>query len=288
MQKILLTTPPELLLSVADDKVAQIRQAAGGPPAIWNAFYQPVLLAFAEHVQRLPLCRDVFSEENGALDFGLISTLVALRVASTQMFFPSALSEDRRKLEPQCYFAAFVATLATAIAMVSQNTFVKSSIDDADYHPLVSPVSLKTWLAVNPDARMQWRTDDEPLTSQECAAIAARFIPIGLLNNFDFRVSRMVFGSIAPQLAANGIESTLSRVVRQSVSRVMDHQRAEELKHYQGAKSSGARPSFSESLLTQISPTTLSSASGSTTIRHWMEAYRGLLGRCTAFRTLEA
>ena len=242
MQKVLIPTPAEMLLSLADEKVDLIKQASGARPEIWSAFFMPLLTAFAENVQRLPLSPEVFASENGALDFGLVCARVALQLASTQVFSPEAKSEERRVLEPQCHFAAFAASLSTAVAMVAQNVSVRSSDGKSDYHPLVTPVTLQKWLTYNPDSTIEWRTTAAPLTSPEAAAIAARFIPAGLLNNFDLRVSLMIFGSIAPQLASNGLESTLSRVVRLTVTRVIEHQQDLDRKTYLGSSHGMQRP----------------------------------------------
>lgn len=231
----MISTPADLLLSAESDKVEEVKTAAGVPAEVWNFFYAPLLTAFARHVQRLPLSRETFSGEKGALEFGLTTAMIALRVAGAQMFYPDALSEERRILEPQCRFAAFAATLSTVVAMVAQNTCVMSSLTD-EYHPLVCPVPLEKWLALNPAATLQWRAADVRLSAAECAAIAARFIPTGMLVNFDIRVALMIFNSIAPQSTANGIESTLSRVVRQSVAEVLKYQLKEDQKRYRAAE----------------------------------------------------
>lgn len=238
MQKFMIPMESGSMLEMELGKIDDVKTAAGVTATIFEAFYLPMLKAFAEHVQRLPLSRTVFRDDCGAFQFGLVASMVALRVASTQMFFPETLSEDRRVLEPQCRFAAFAATLATAVALVAQNAAVSSADGHAEYHALVSPVTLAKWLAINPGSTLEWRVAGNTLSAPECAAIAARFIPIGLLNNFDLRVSLMMFGSISPQLTANGVESTLSRVVRQSVAKVLEHYQAQDERRYQESASS--------------------------------------------------
>lgn len=231
----MISTPADVMLSVEADKVEEVKTAAGVAANVWGHYYAPLLAAFAAHVQRLPLSRETFNQEKGAFQFGLTAAMVALRLASAQMFFPEAKSEERRVLVPQGRFAAFAATLSTVVAMVAQSTSPKSSPID-EYHPLVCPVSLEKWLAMNPAATMEWRPGDVKLSTAECAAIAARFIPAGMLQSFDIRVSLMIFNSIAPQASANGIETTLSRVVRQSVTEVLKHQMLEDQKIYRATE----------------------------------------------------
>lgn len=234
MQKILIPTPADWLLSEASERILQIKQAAGVKPEVWNAFYLPMLISFASNVQRLPLTRDVFGGDRGALDFGLSTALTSLRLASAQVFFPAAVSEDRRVLEPQCQFAAFAATLCSVVAMVAENTFVRAQGSGAEYHVLVSPSTLHQWLLNESECVLQWRVNEPPLAGTQCAAIAVRVIPLGLLANFDLRVSLMIFGAIAPRESENGIESTLSKVVRNTISRVLAHQVNNDRKRFDG------------------------------------------------------
>lgn len=224
--------PVDGMLEMAGARIDEIKTAAGVEPGIFRAFYQPVLRAFSEAVQQLPLAATVYGQPRGAFEFGLYTATVALRYAASQMFFPDIGSEERRILEPQCRYAAYVATLASVVAMISNNALIESTDRESEYHALVCPVSLNKWLAINPDANFTWRNAKQPLSAAEGAAIAARFIPTGLLNNFDIRVSLMIFGAIAPQLASNDIETTLARVVRQSIAKVAEHYIAQDKSRY--------------------------------------------------------
>ncbi|MCU6502024.1 TraI domain-containing protein [Rugamonas sp. A1-17] len=221
------------MLIEAAERVEEIKTAAGVPPQVFGNFYQPVLVAFAEATQTLPLSKTAFSHTGGAFEFGLIACMIALRYAKSQVFFPDVGSEERRVLEPQCRYAAFVATLSSAVAMVAQSVSIHTDSEDDDYHPLVCPVSLHRWLRINPAARMKWKVGAQPLTSAQAAAIAARFIPNHLLDKFDLRVSLMIFGAIAPQGSSNGVETTIERVVRQTISKVIEHHVKEGLKRYE-------------------------------------------------------
>lgn len=220
------------LLATETEQLERIKTDAGVAENIWQAFYLPMLRAFAEQVQTLPFSKECFSGERGALQFGLLSAMLALRVARQQVFLPKERSEGRRSLEPQFYFAALVAMLATGVVVVTQNVHIETAAGDSDYHPLVCPVPIKTWLSYNPTAQMTWRVDAAPYSSAEAAAIAARFIPTGILNDFDLRVSLAIYGAIAPSSVPNGVESTLAMVVRQCMLKVIHFQIEEEKKVY--------------------------------------------------------
>lgn len=239
MEKYLTATAPSTLLEAEVARIDEIKTAAGVPQQVFEHFYVPMLNTFAANVQGLPLAPDAFAHRNGAFEFGLIASMIALRYAKTQIFFPDVGSEERRVLEPQCRFAAFVATLASAVSMTAQNCAVYAGSHDDDYHPLVCPVPLHKWLQLNPTATVQWRPKVAMHTAAQNGAIAARFIPTGMLNNFDLRVAMMIYGAIAPQLASNGIETTLERVVRQTISKVLDHHAQQEAKRFNHAESAG-------------------------------------------------
>ena len=201
-------------------RIDSIRTAAGVQSDVFNNFYTPLLIRFAEWVQRVPLQRSAFHSADGALHFGLESALIALRAASQVVFFPKARSEDKRVLEPQCRFLAFAAALASAIVLQAQHTRLFNAT--GEYHPLISPVSLFEWLGQSVEPKLEWRTDGVILTAAPAAAIAARFIPNGLLDRFDLDVVLMFYGAIAPQPAANGIESALAKTVRMACAAVLN------------------------------------------------------------------
>jgi hypothetical protein len=218
-----LTTPiaAAQLIAESTEQIEGIKTAAGLPDAQFNGLCMPVLHAYANHVQGLPLSTTTFASGRGAWDFGLIAAMVAYRYASTVIYFPEMGAEERRRLEPQCKFMSFVATLATSLAMVT--SAAKVTFEDDEYHPLTSRESLAAWLAKRPNASFSWRTGASPLSASVCAAIAARFIPVGLLEAFDQRVVIMLYDAVAIKSTMIGVESTLARVVRSSTQAVLEH-----------------------------------------------------------------
>jgi hypothetical protein len=209
------------LIAESTEQIEGIKTAAGLTDTQFNGLCMPVLNAYANHVQGLPLSSTTFASGRGAWDFGLIAAMVAYRYASTVIYFPEMGAEERRRLEPQCKFMSFLATLATSLAMVTGAT--KVTFDGDEYHPLTSRESLAGWLAKRPNASFGWRTGTAPLSPSVCAAIAARFIPVGLLEAFDQRVVLMLYDAVSIKSAMIGLESTLARVVRSSTQAVIEH-----------------------------------------------------------------
>lgn len=209
------------LIAESTEQIEGIKTAAGLTDAQFNGLCIPVLSAYANHVQGLPLSSTTFASGRGAWDFGLIAAMVAYRYASTVIYFPEMGAEERRRLEPQCKFMSFVATLATSLAMVT--SAAKVTFDGDEYHPLTSRESLAAWLARRPNASFGWRTSTSPLSPSVCAAIAARFIPVGLLEAFDQRAVLMLYDAVSIKSTMIGVESTLARVVRSSTQAVIEH-----------------------------------------------------------------
>lgn len=223
MTDLLIPVSPHVLLSESAEELETIRTAAGREEVHFDAYFLPVLKAYAAYVQRLPLTSTLFSDPGGAWEYGLIMSILTLRVAETKIFFMTS-SEERRILEKQARFAAFVAGLATGVALAAEHSRVTGKIDGEfdEYHALTAPGSLHSWLNVATQPDFRWRPDAPQLSRSECAAIAARFVPAGLLRNFDLRIGLMVFDAVLPREDQAGHESTLAKVVRLSAKGAQD------------------------------------------------------------------
>lgn len=222
------------LVASSPDAIDAIKTAAGLTDAQYAALCMPVLRAFAEYVQRVPLTASAFASANGAWEFGLTATMVAYRYAGTVIFFPTLGAEERRLLEPQCRYMAFLATLATTVAIVAESSVLAAG--DDEYHPLSVDGSMFAWLSGHAHARFSWRMSSAPLSAQAGAAIAANFIPKRLLANFDLRAVLMMYEAINPKTTMNGVESTLARVVRQAVQGVLDHYKSKQAGKFEKEK----------------------------------------------------
>lgn len=226
MENILAPVSPSTLVAESVEAIAAIKTAAGLTDPQFQALCLPMLRAYADQVQNLPLSAGAFSAKRGAWDFGLVAAMVAYRYAETVIFFPQMGAEERRLLEPQCRYMAFLATLITGVATVAENTKVTSG--DDEYHPLTANGSFASWLHSNADAKFAWRKNEQPLSIPAGAAIGAKFIPPSLLENFDLRAVLMLYEAIMPKLAMNGLETTMARVVRSSTQKVCEHYAAKQ------------------------------------------------------------
>lgn len=226
MENILAPVSPSTLISESVEAIAAIKTAAGLTDAQFIALCLPMLRSYADHVQNLPLSAGAFSAKRGAWDFGLVAAMVAYRYAETVIFFPQIGAEERRLLEPQCRYMAFVATLITGVATVAEN--IKVTSGDDEYHPLTAKGSYASWMLNHADAKFSWRKNEQPLSIPASAAIGAKFIPPSLLENFDIRAVLMLYEAIMPKLAMNGLETTMARVVRSSTQKVCEHYAAKQ------------------------------------------------------------
>lgn len=223
------------LLQRSAVEIEQIRTAIGLPAGSFDLYCKPLLACYADHVQDMPLAPQVYYDAGGAWNMGLKTCFVAAQFAATHIFFPDNAAEERRVLEPQCKYAAFVAALATGVAMLTQNATVGDAKKNSDYHPLTSGKNLYGWLLDHPGARFEWRTPPAEFSEAERAAIGASFIPKGIFEHFDQRIPLMIYGAINPRLAKNGIETTLAKVVRFSVVKVQELFITTDQRRYRGA-----------------------------------------------------
>lgn len=231
MDTMLLPVQPAELIASSRDAIDAIKTAAGLTDSQFAALCMPMIRTYAEHVQNLPLTASAFGSPRGAWEFGLTATMVAYRYAGTVVFYPSLGSEERRLLEPQCRYMAFVATLSSALAIVTESGILVSG-DDV-YHPLSVADNLFNWLSTHRGSQFKWRSPVAPISPQAGAAIAAHFVPRRLLTNFDLRAVLMMYDAINPQKTTNGVESTLARVVRQAIQGVLDHHKSKQAGTFQ-------------------------------------------------------
>jgi len=238
MENMLTSISSSDLIANSHDAIDSIKTAAGLTDAQFAALCMPVLRAYADHVQLLPLTAAAFGSPKGAWEFGLTATMVAYRYAGTVMFFPTLGAEERRLLEPQCRYMAFLATLASAVATVAEASVLLEG--DDEYHPLNFDGTLHSWLCDHKQARFSWRMPAIPLSAQAGAAIAANFIPKRLLANFDLRAVMMLYDAINPRTTMNGVESTLARVVREAVNSVLNHYKSKQAGTFQPEANSTA------------------------------------------------
>lgn len=231
MDNMLLPVSHTDLVASSYEAIDAIKTASGLTDAQFNGLCAPMIRAYAEQVQNLPLSGGAFGSPRGAWEFGLAASMVAYRYAGTVVFYPALGSEERRRLEPQCRYMAFLATLATAVAMVAESSVLTA--DDDTYHPLAVDGSLFKWLSTHQSPRFSWRSPAPALSPQAGAAIAAHFVPKRLFANFDLGPVMMMYEAVNPKTTLNGVESTLARVVREATQGVLTHYRKKQTGAFQ-------------------------------------------------------
>lgn len=232
MENLLSPTLNTSLYDDSHDLIASIQTASGLSDRQFSALCEPALRAYADYVQMLPFAREAYGHRKGAWEFGLNASMVAYRYASTVIFFPNLGSEERRNLEPQCRYMAFVATLATALARTLSSCAV--STDDDEYHPLCADSTLYAWLSTHTEsARFAWRTSPDVIFPQIYGGITAKFIPRGLLKSFDVRAVLMLYEAVTPKTTIHGVEGSLTKVVRESMEKVFEHAKSKQTLTYQ-------------------------------------------------------
>ncbi len=223
MDEHLLHLLPHDMIRASEEQIETIRTAAGFSTKQFDTAFLPILVKYAEQAQNLPLSPHYYHKPGGAWKFGLFTAMVSVRVAESKVFFPGEPSNVRRSLEKQCLFAAFAATLATGIAMLTQNVRVFDA-DFEEYYPLTAEISFHQWLLETTGTKFEWR-DEAILTLSECAAIAARFLPPNIVRPFDRRIIRLIYSAIYPQVAPNMLRSNLCDVISKSVDASTKHYR---------------------------------------------------------------
>jgi hypothetical protein len=221
---------PSDLLGDAHTELDAIRTASGLTDAQFRALCLPVLRHYAATVQTLPLSRTDFAEREGAWKFGLEAAMVAYRVAGTVIFFPEMGSETRRLVEPQCRFMAYFATLASGICITFSNVAVRDGEDE--FHPLIAGQSLFEWLQAHPQAALAWLPPSTASGAQCDGAITHAALPTELLKGFDLRCVQMMYNAVFARDSIQKVEATLTRVVRESISKVREHRRSTDANRY--------------------------------------------------------
>jgi len=202
-----------LLTSLEGDLVETLRSASGFNTAQFDRHIQPLVDRLAECVQALPLSRDAYCEQGGALRFGVVSGLMAFRLADSTIFAPNHTAETRRVLDPQYRYSGFAAALASVPAILEAVAIV--TVAGRRWSPL-SEVSLTQALA---DAGVQdyvvnWNPTPSAPSRMVAALLAGRFFAPGGWGDFEESVIGALADAILPVRGAIAVEAPLCRVVR--------------------------------------------------------------------------
>lgn len=206
--------PIDALLATLDAELLEtLHSASGFSRALFDSHIQPLLDRLAECVQSLPLSRDAYNEPGGALRFGVISGLMAFRLADSAIFVPGHTAETRRVLDPQYRYSGFAAALASVPAILEAVMIV--TVTGRRWSPM-NQVSL-TQALVDAEVReytVNWNPSARAPSRMVAALVAGRFFVPDLWAGFEESVIAALADAILPIRGAIAVETPLCRVVR--------------------------------------------------------------------------
>ncbi|MGT2455690.1 TraI domain-containing protein [Cupriavidus basilensis] len=206
--------PPAMLLaSLGADLLETLQSASGFNRSQFERHIQPLVDRLAECVQALPLSPDAYCERGGALRFGVVSGLMAFRLADSTIFAPNHTAETRRVLDPQYRYSGFAAALASVPAILEAIAMV--TVAGRRWSPL-GEVSLTQALANAgvQDYAINWSPSPRAPSRMVAALLAGRFFAPDGWAEFEESVIGALADAILPVRGTIAVEAPLCRVVR--------------------------------------------------------------------------
>ena len=194
--------------------------------------YVPMAERLAMCVQNLPLSPSVCSHPGGALQFGLQAGLLAVRSCDAVIFAPKATAQERQRDDPLYRWCAYCATLASAYLMCAGA--VEVTLADGHRHSFAGRFTLGE---LNTKFTAKWR--DEPALPQQSGLIYVQtFFYPGQFSHLSPALLNQLGAAINPAMVMSGTESPLAKVVRMSLSRVLEFLREQEAQTIAGQAAS--------------------------------------------------
>lgn len=183
-------------------------------------------------VQNLPLSPSVCSRPGGALQFGLQAGLLAVRSCDAVIFAPKATAQERQHDDPLYRWCAYCATLASAYLMCAGA--VEVTLADGHRHSFAGRFALGE---LNTKFTAKWR--DEPALPQQSGLIYVQtFFYSGQFSHLSPALLNQLGAAINPAMVMSSTESPLAKVVRMSLSRVLEFLRQQEAQTIAGETAS--------------------------------------------------
>lgn len=211
--------PSLLFKDIGRDYFAQLLTACVGGEATFKSKYLPVAEKLALTVQDLPLEKTHFAYPGGALQFGLLSGLTALRLADGVIFEPSATAQKRMIVEPQYRYAAWCAALAGVPLIVHHHA--QLTLNDQPWSFASSPANIWEACKETGSYGIEWKatTPNPPSAALGIVLLGSFFYP-GQFGDFDPAVLASFNQAINPGLIQPPAEAALSKVVRVAQEKV--------------------------------------------------------------------
>lgn len=217
--------PSQLFKVIGREYFDQLLTASAAGEGGFRENYLPMAERLAMMVQELPLEKELYSEPGGALRFGLLAGLGALRLCDGVIFKPGVTAQTRMRVEPQYRWASWCATLACVPLIVA-------------HHASLS-VNGQPWSFAHKDSLWDacgnsgcYSVDWLPVTANRPSAalasiVLSRFFFPGQFASIDSDVLLGMCEAINPAMIQAPAEQSLSRVVRvaQEKIRLSERQR---------------------------------------------------------------
>ncbi len=197
----------------------QLVTACPGGESEFRARYLPVAEKLAVMVQDLPLEKNVFAHPGGALQFGLVCGLTALRLSDGVIFDPSASAQRRMIVEPQYKYAAWCAALAGVPLLVHHLSLI--TVAGEPWSFASKPSTLYEACKANGEYEMDWKPATAAQPSAALGSVLLKdFFYSGQFEHFDHAVLAGMCQAVNPALTMVPGEQSLSRVVRVAQEKV--------------------------------------------------------------------
>ncbi len=181
--------------------------------------FMPVAERFAMCVQDLPLAPDVFKAQGGALQAGLQSGLLAVRTCDAMIFQPKATAQERQRNDPLFRWCAYCSTLASVFLICAGQ--VEVVLADGEVFTFAGREPL---FNAQGSFSVKWREGPSKPTEAGLLYLQTVFYP-GQFAHLSPEMLALLGGSINPALATLPNETPLGRVVRTSITQVIEAQR---------------------------------------------------------------
>lgn len=206
--------PKELFKSFADAGYFQTLATVVGRED-FEYLFLPVAEQAALRLQDLPLTQNAFAARGGALQCALRAGLMAVRLCEKTIFNPQATAAERMTGDQHFRWLSYCATLATVYLIcvsssevVFETGEIYSHADDASLLDIGKPYTL------------MWRKRPNLSIARLHVYLPSFWFP-GQFGHLGAPMLEEMSQAINPSLASPAAEPPLSRVVRQSIERII-------------------------------------------------------------------
>lgn len=190
---------------------------------------QALFEATAGWLMELPAGRAHHDDLGGALRHAIETGYLALRLSDATIYTADRPAEERRVLERQYRWGAFLAAVASTIpAAVSQLTVATE--DGEVWSEFGRPAALHAWLGVRSSGTyvVTWRDPAIALGRPLAGMLAAQVLCDRITAGLPRSVHREIYAALAPEPVPVGPQSPMQKVVRLALakSQELDRQRS--------------------------------------------------------------